>query len=187
VVFTSARWHVGQWPEIPIVLVCEEPDRRFAIARNGVARYVPVYPTIDAALDALSADESRSARRRARANLPAEPSSLRRSRQLVDDWLTAWSQVGLIPVSKVIVTALVENVLHHTDGPPNVRLETDGTMVTVAVEDASRAPPGVTEASAAGNAPTGLKIVAALCRTWGSAPTPSGKTVWAVIGPENRL
>ena len=33
----------------------------------------------------------------------------------------------------------------------------------------------------------GLEIVAALCRAWGNAPYPMGKTVWAVIGPENRL
>jgi hypothetical protein len=36
-------------------------------------------------------------------------------------------------------------------------------------------------------APSGLKIVGALCRAWGNAPTPTGKTVWAVIGPENKL
>jgi hypothetical protein len=35
--------------------------------------------------------------------------------------------------------------------------------------------------------PSGLHIVGALCRAWGNAPTSSGKTVWAVIGPENRL
>jgi hypothetical protein len=26
-----------------------------------------------------------------------------------------------------------------------------------------------------------------MCRMWGNSPTPTGKTVWAVIGPENRL
>jgi hypothetical protein len=87
----------------------------------------------------------------------------------------------------VIVTAFVENVLQHTDSPPGVRLETDGSAVTVAVEDASRQPPSLSENLTAGNVPTGLRIVAALCRMWGYAPTSSGKTVWAVIGPENCL
>jgi hypothetical protein len=93
----------------------------------------------------------------------------------------------LIAVSKIIVTAFLENVLQHTDSAPNVRLETNGTTVTVAVADASRVPPSVRESRHSGNAPTGLKIVAALCRAWGSSPTPSGKTVWAIVGPENRL
>ena len=35
VVFTSARWHVGGWPEVPIMLVCEHFAGRSAIARNG--------------------------------------------------------------------------------------------------------------------------------------------------------
>src|SRR5689334_4049298 len=36
VVFTSARWHVAKWPEVPITLVCEHPAGRSAIARNGI-------------------------------------------------------------------------------------------------------------------------------------------------------
>ncbi|HEX4390659.1 MAG TPA: sulfate transporter, partial [Mycobacterium sp.] len=38
-----------------------------------------------------------------------------------------------------------------------------------------------------GDPVSGLAIVASVCRAWGSMPTSSGKTVWAVIGPENRL
>ena len=31
----------------------------------------------------------------------------------------------------------------------------------------------------------GLSVVAALSRQWGNVPTSTGKTVWALIGPEN--
>jgi hypothetical protein len=34
---------------------------------------------------------------------------------------------------------------------------------------------------------SGLAIVASVRRAWGNAPRLSGKTVWALIGPENRL
>jgi hypothetical protein len=187
VVFTSAQWHVGRWPEVPIMLVCQHEAGRDAIARNGVARYVPVYPTIPAAIESLSHSAPQRYRRRARANLPADLTSLQRSRELVTEWLTAWSQDELIPVAKVVVTAFVENVLQHTDSPPAVRLETDGTTVTVAVQDSGRGPVVLHEGPMVNGIPSSLRIVAALCRMWGIAPTPAGKTVWAVMGPENRL
>ena len=187
VVFTSAAWHVGRWPEVPIMLVCEHCAGRSAITRNGVARYVPVYQTVAEAMAALSSDAPWRHRRRARADLPADLSSLRRSRDLVEEWFTAWSQTELIPAGKVVVTTFVENVLQHTDSQPAIRLETDGSTVTVAVADGSHQPPSLNENSMAADRPSGLKIVAALCRMWGNAPTPSGKTVWAVMGPENRL
>jgi anti-anti-sigma factor len=186
-VFTSARWHVGRWPEVPIVLVSEHSHVRSTIARNGVTRYVPVYPTIQAALGALSHGDTPRTRRRARAQLVAETASLHRARELVTEWLTAWSQTEMIPVAKVVVTAFVENVLQHTDSAPSLRLEFDGSHVTVAVEDASREAAEVQEHPASNTPPSGLRIISALCKAWGNAPTSSGKTVWAVIGPENIL
>lgn len=110
-------------------------------------------------------------RRRARANLTATPLSVHRSRELVEQWLTAWSTTDLVPVSKVIVTTLVENVLQHTDSAPSVRLELKGDTVTVAVEDGSRTPPTLSETRLAADVPTGLRIVDALSRAWGNAPT----------------
>jgi hypothetical protein len=187
-VFTSARWHVGRWPEVPILLVCGDRAGRDAITRNGVSRYVPAYADVDsAAAAALDSDIPARRRRRARASLPAEMVSLRQSRELVNDWLTVWSRTELIPAAKVVVTEFVENVLQHTDSGPEVRLETDGSLVTVAVQDRSHRVPALNEYSITRHIPSGLGLVAAMCRMWGNAPTSTGKTVWAVIGPENRL
>jgi anti-anti-sigma factor len=183
-VFTSAQWHVATWPGVPIALVCRHEAVRTAITRNGVARYVAVFPTME---EALAQSGHTPFRRRARARLPASMTSLRRGRDLVAEWLTAWSQTDLIPVAKIIVTAFIENVLQHTDSAPDMRLETNGATVTIAVEDASHAPPSVHESLNGVDPPCGLKVVAALCRAWGSSPTSSGKTVWATVGPENRL
>jgi hypothetical protein len=186
-VFTSARWHVGRWPETPIVLVCAHLVGRNAISRNGVSRYVPVYSTVECACEALSLSDPHPYRRRMRIELPANVTSLRRSRDFVTEWLQAWSKPDWVAVAKVIVTAFVENVLQHTDSAPRIRLETDGETVTVAVEDASHLPAVIQEWADATGTTTGLRMVGALCRTWGNSPTPSGKTVWAVMGPENRL
>ena len=100
-------------------------SEHYAIRRRSCAtastRYVPVHATV---AGALAEPGHTPGRRRARVNLPAEPASLKRSRDLVAEQLTAWSQDELVPVAKVIVTALVENVLAHTDSAPSVRVET---------------------------------------------------------------
>ena len=91
-------------------------------------------------------------------------------------------------MAKVIVTALVENVLAHTDSAPSVRLETNGVTVTVAVDDSQPSPAErLRNAVRPSRRRRGSGSSAALCRTWGNSPTPSGKTVWAIVGPENRL
>ena len=186
-VFTSARWHVSTWPDVPILLTCSHENGRDDIARNGVARYVPVYPSAELALARL-VDRGQPFKRRARAELPAVPASMRRARRLVTESLLEWSLPELVAVSTVIVNVFVENVLEHTESAPVLRLESRGTTVSVAVEDGNPVLPVRHEdGSVGGRRVSGLAIVAAVSRVWGNLPTPSGKTVWAVVGPENRL
>lgn len=185
--FSSARWLVSRWPRIPIALVCENTETRDALARSGVPGGVPAYPSIDSAVGCLPFGSANPMRHRARAELPATVQSLRRSRELMAGWLTAWSQADFIPVTNIVATTLVENVLTHTDSRPCVRLESDDVVVAVAVEDTSHTPAAVREDATEAGTPSGLRIMAAVCRMWGQAPTPAGKTVWAVIGRENLL
>jgi anti-anti-sigma regulatory factor len=186
-VFTSARWHVSTWPDVPILLVCEHSGSRRAIADMGVARYVPVHASRETALAAV-ADVSVHARRRARALLPAVATSARQGRELIDAWLTAWAQARLIPVASTVATVFIENVLEHTESEPVLIVESYRETITIAVADCSQRPAARHEDAVRGaDIVSGLSIVAALCRAWGSTPTSSGKTVWAVVGRENQL
>ena len=187
VVFASARWHVRQCPGVRMALACSDPARRKAIIRSGVARSVPIYSSIAAAAESISAGGARL-RQRARAELPAAPVSVGRSRDLIAEWLTEWSRPELVSVAKLVVTVMVENVLAHTASAPVVSVETDGDCVVIAVEDRSSALAVRTEECRGGGTDvSGLAIVAAVSRRWGNIPTPSGKTVWAAVGPEGRL
>ena len=182
----GARWQARTKPHVPIVLVCANRATRDVITRRDVARFMPVYSTEKAAMKAL-ARTARGAARHADAELPANLSSLRESRRLVREWLTAWSQSALIPVALVIVNVFVENVLEHTGSVPMMRVETDGATATIAVSDGSSTPALRLPSPDKGIDVSGLAIVDALSRAWGSTPTSSGKTVWAIIGPENQL
>ena len=186
-VFTSARWHVSTWPDVPILLVCERKGRRRTIASVGVDRYVPVHPTYESALEAVRG-HTLQVRRRARAELPANRLSVGLARARITDWLTAWDRRELIPIAGTVATVFVENVLDHTIGAPVLVAESFGDAVSVAVEDCSQHPATRHEdTDRSAEIVSGLAIVSALCRTWGSTPTSSGKTVWALIGLENRI
>lgn len=182
----SARWQLDTRPDVPIVLVCSNRAARDAITRSGAARFMPVYPTEKGAMKGVD-KLGRRKLRHAQAKLPANLTSLRESRQLVREWLTTWSKPGLIPVALVVVNVFIENVLEHTGSDPVMRIECEGQTATIAVSDASGAPALRLSSPPKGIDVSGLAIVDALSRAWGSTPTSSGKTVWAVIGPENQL
>ena len=184
--FIGARWQLHPGVDVPIVLVCARRANRDAIDRSGVARLMPVYSSEKGAIRALGRRTRRSVRR-ADAELPANLTSLRESRRLVREWLTEWSQPALIPVALVVVNVFVENVLEHTGSVPMMRVESDGATATIAVSDGSNTPAVRLPPPEEGIDVSGLAIVDALSRAWGSAPTATGKTVWAVIGPENQL
>lgn len=186
-VFTSARWHVSIWPDVPILLVCGQPRVRGEITHAGVTRYVPVHASLELARDALQS-RSHQVRRRARASLARNISSLEVARSVIAEWLTQWDISEVIPVAATLATVFVENVLDHTESSPVLIVERSQDTVTVAVEDNSAHLPGRHEDAHLGaDVVSGLAIVAALCRVWGATPTSSGKTVWALIGRENQL
>jgi hypothetical protein len=185
-VFTSARWHVSTWPDIPVVLVCHQQNCRATIARSGVTRYVPVFASAVEATAAFPLEPS--LRKRVRTELPASLASLRHARQFVSSRLTEWGHIDLIPVATIVVNVLVENALQHTISSPMLLIESDQARVTISVQDDSPTPAARHEDPYRGGEPvSGLAIIASVSRAWGNAPTPSGKTVWAVVGPENRL
>ena len=186
-VFTAARWLVSSWPDVPIILVCEHQSGRDAIARNGITRYVPVYSHVDEAVEAVARGHP-AGRRHARASLQRGDDIRADARRFAADTLASWQCRDLVSVAGTVAWVLVDNVLAHTESVPVMTVEELAGNVTIAVADDSSSAPVRHEHSTGGtDVVSGLSIVSALTRRWGSLPTGSGKTVWAVIGPENRL
>lgn len=184
-VFVSAHWQVAEWPNVPMGLVCSHTRGQAALRRNGVTRYLPVYPTLQSATTELPDKALRNYRHRARATLPAEESSSRRCRELVSQWLTTWARTDFIHAVSTVATELVENALTQTDRTFSLRVETNGSTMTLAVQHTSTKT--LTCRDPNGEILFGEEIVAATSRVWGSYTTAAGTTVWAVIGPENRF
>ena len=180
-VFTSACWHVQQWPEVPLALVSGDPGVRRSLADRSVARYVPVYDTLAAANEAVGGGICRY-RYRAREQFGRCPSSVNSALIFVHDHLVAWSMRDKIPVASTVLTVFAENALSYTDDGFDVRLESASEEVVIAVSDSSTAS-AIRRERPRGSCPAGLDVVSALCRRWGTAPTSAGKTVWARIGP----
>ncbi|MCV7421279.1 sulfate transporter [Mycobacterium yunnanensis] len=185
-VFTSARWLVVDWPNVPIGLVCAHTAVRRVLARNGITRYLPVYGTATAARSAMASNLG-PLRQRARDVWPATPTAVAPIRDFVTHRLCTWSLSAFAPTACVVATVLVENVLQHTDSDLDVRVEAGDDTVTVAVTDGSPSLALIHEDDELLGALTQLQIVDALTRVWGNTPVPGGKVVWGVIGPENRL
>jgi len=181
---TSARWQIAEWPDIPIGLVCARDHVQNTLHRNGITRYVPVFPTLECAITEVPADGLRRYRRRVRAELPATKTSIHRCRQLVAQWLTAWSRVDFIHAVSIVATELLEMAVADTNSTLSLRMETDGSTVAVAVQHIEMTP---TARESADENVSGLDLVAANCRVWGTYTSAAGATVWAVVGPENRF
>jgi hypothetical protein len=185
-VLTSARWQVSTWPDVPVLAVCAHAEGRAILRRAAIPRYVPVHHDVPSAI--MSLTSLSSLRRRARATLAADASAVVFARKLVTDWLTQWGRPAMVGAAATVATTLVENVLQHTDSAPTLILEVASNSITVAVSDDDPRPAVRIDTRAAGaHTVSGLAIVAALTRRWGCCTTPDGKTVWAVIGGEDRL
>lgn len=182
-VFTSARWSVQQWPDVPMVMVSGDPFVRRRLADLSVARYVPVYETVAAAGAAIGSGTCRYLHR-AREWFGPHPAGVNAALMFVHEHLVAWSLRERIPVASTVVTVFAENALSYTDAGFDVRLEGTDDEIIVAVSDSSPAL-AVRRERPPGSCPAGLDIVSALCRRWGNTPTSSGKTVWARVGPDD--
>lgn len=186
-VFTSSHCQGSVWRAVPMALLCKHQSGQDEIRRTGLPRYLPLYTSLSEALAGVRGCGN-PMRRRASVELPTLPGSVDRAGRLVADWLTQWCETEFIAAATTVATVFLEDVIAHACGATALlRLESTGSSITMAVDDANPAPAELAVASEALPGSAGLEIVRALTLAWGNAPTESGKSVWAVIGPPSRI
>ncbi|MFE0422561.1 SpoIIE family protein phosphatase [Streptomyces sp. NPDC058953] len=109
--------------------------------------------------------------------LPREPRSVGRARELARGRLTAWGLEPLVDTVELLVSELVTNALRYGEGETRLRLLCDRTLVCE-VWDAGLVQPRRRRARDTDEGGRGLQLVGLLSAAWGSRRTPRGKTVW---------
>ncbi|MFJ6996389.1 ATP-binding protein [Streptomyces sp. NPDC003090] len=87
-----------------------------------------------------------------------------------------WADLAAV---RLVVTELLANVLHHTDGDWCLRLRAQEQRLTLELDDASAAMPTARQPDFAGGGGFGWRLVEQLADRVDVRPGPSGKTVRA--------
>ncbi|MET8329198.1 SpoIIE family protein phosphatase [Streptomyces sp. NPDC005181] len=109
--------------------------------------------------------------------LPREPRSVGRARELARSQLIAWDLDDLVDTTELLVSELVTNALRYGESEIRLRLLRDRTLVCE-VWDAGLVQPRRRRARDTDEGGRGLQLVGLLSAAWGSRRTPRGKTVW---------
>ncbi|HEX6346071.1 ATP-binding protein [Umezawaea sp.] len=177
-VFATVWMRVSEWPGVPVMVVADDVLRT-TLELNGIARFVPQYPTVRLALDAVGAPR---ARRRHEVQLPFSTATPRLARGFVRDTCERWGLLGILDDAVLVTSELVENAVRHAKAAPSLRLELRPGQFAIAVRDDHPSPPRPRPLTSDRPGGRGLPLVAALSKTWGVSPTPrGGKVVWAVL------
>ncbi|GAC54568.1 hypothetical protein [Gordonia amicalis] len=184
-VLSSAAWLVRGWPGVRMAVVAD-PIRMSELRRGGVTRSVPAYSSMDTALERMTEDLGTRVTHRTRATIPRDAGSpIAAARVAVADAVEKWDP-DFVSLALVLATILVRNVLAHTSSDPDISIEvhhSDRLIVAVS-DDSPDLPVRVEDADGGTPIASGLSVLTSLSRHWSYTPRGSGKTVWAVIGPE---
>ena len=177
-VFATVWMRVSEWPGLPVMLVADDVLRT-AIDLNGVARFVPQYPTVRLALDAIGLPRTR---RRHEVKFPFSTATPRLARGFVRDTCVRWGVEDVLDDAVLIASELVENAVRHAGSAPSLRLELRPGQFTVAVRDDDPTPPAPRPLDSSQPGGRGMPLVETLSKAWGVSPSPGGgKVIWAVL------
>ncbi|MEV7197025.1 SpoIIE family protein phosphatase [Streptomyces sp. NPDC093510] len=109
--------------------------------------------------------------------LPAEPVAAGRARELATRQLHRWGLGELSFATELVVSELVTNAVRYAEGPIQVRLIRDRTLLCE-VADRGHTSPHLRHSGEDDEGGRGLFIVAQLVQRWGTRYTRSGKTIW---------
>ncbi len=119
--------------------------------------------------------------------LPAELSSIGDARRFLRRSLAAWGVVDYDLGGPQVLTELATNAALHARSAYTVHLVMEAASLLVEVTDSSSALPQHRNYGPDATTGRGIALVEALSTAWGVESSPTGKTVWCRVAPDDVL
>jgi hypothetical protein len=173
-VLSTVLARTGGWPAAHLVLYGADHTLAGSLRSMRITQVAPLAPDLGAARAALARRPPRLVRTHA---LPGGERSLPEARRLVEWACEEWGvDADLTAAAVLVANELATNAVQHAGTPFAMTVSRDRLGLHLAVTDERpdrmpRLPDG----------PSGLGVVRAVSRAWGTTPQRHEKTVWATL------
>ena len=183
-VFSTVANHPStDWPATSFLLCGARPDVARVLERVALARFLPLYDTLEEALDQVAARPPYLRDELLLAPTATAPATARAYvHDLLDYWRPALSGQEVIDRAELLADELVTNAAVHARTPLRLLLELRGDLLHISVHDQSPRLLRLVPHDPEGETGRGLRLVEDLATSWGVRPRPDGgKVVWCVL------
>jgi anti-anti-sigma regulatory factor/anti-sigma regulatory factor (Ser/Thr protein kinase) len=180
---TVANHPSSRWPTTSFLLCGAQPPVAEILGRLRMPSFLPLYATLEEALDAAV---DRPPYLRDELLLAPTPTAAAASRVFVRDILDYWQPAlpdgAVLEQAVQVANELVTNAVVHARTDLRLRLELRGDWLHIAVRDGSPRLLRRVTANPEAEGGRGLWLVEQLARAWGVHPHPDGgKVVWCTL------
>jgi anti-anti-sigma factor len=180
---TVANHPTNRWPATSFLLCRAQPQVAEALRRARATRLMPLYDSVEEALEAAAA---RPAHLRDELRLAPIPTAAAVARAFVREVCRAWQLARpdetVVDRAVLVANELVTNAVVHAGSDLWLRLELRADRLFVSVRDASPRPLRSVTPDLEAEGGRGLWLVEQLTRAWGVRPAPGGgKIVWCAL------
>jgi len=174
----TAGSHVRNWPAIPVVVACPDPQVRDALHAHPLGKHLIVAESLFCAVSAVLAAPAPTVERLRLAPHPTAPHA---ARNFVTQTLLNWRLKRVAPLASLAASELVASSSVNAGTHIDLSLAWNQGALRLTVRDQGPGLPG--QAHSGHDLPgPGLNVAAELSRAFGVLPTANGgKVVWAVL------
>ena len=183
-VFATVVNHpVSRWPATGFALCGAQPQVAELLGRLQIPDFLPVYASVDQALEAVFDRPPYLRDELLLAPTPTAAAAARAHvREILDGWQLALPDTTLAERAVLLANELVTNAVVHARTDLRLRLERRGDWLHIAVRDASSRWLRLATPKPEAEGGRGLWLVEQLARSWGIDRHPDGgKIVWCTL------
>ena len=177
-ILATAGRHVRDWPAIPVVVVCPDPQIREVLHAHRLGRHLIVAESLFCAVSAVLAAPTCSVESR---RLTPHPTAPHAARNFVTRTLLNWQLNEVAPSASQVASELVASSSINAGTDIDLSLTWNHDALRLAVRDQGPGLPGQPH-SGPDLRGQSLTVVAAHSRAFGVLPNANGgRVVWAVL------